>query len=115
MNKAAAGAFQNVGFEKSMRSVSKQSRTEEGTLPWVLRKCSFGIVAIIGGFSALCWLSAPEAIVEPERGTPDPLAHVDDNFEDPATPAVNETLPDILLAPIPIEEWRDDIDVDNVG
>jgi hypothetical protein len=98
-----------------MRTAFQKSRHGEGTFAWVLRRGSFGIVAIIGGFSALCWLSAPEAILSPEPTEPDPLAHVEDGFEEPATPAVNETLPDILLAPPPIEEWRDDIDVDNVG
>lgn len=98
-----------------MRTAFQNSRHGEGTFAWVLRRSSFGIVAIIGGFSALCWLSAPEAILSPEPTEPDPLAHVEDDFEEPATPAVNETLPDILLAPPPMEEWRDDIDVDNVG
>jgi hypothetical protein len=98
-----------------MRSEFQKSRHGEGTFAWVLRRSSFGIVAIIGGFSALCWLSAPEAILSPEPTEPDPLAHVEEGFEAPVAPAVNQTLPDILFTPPPMEEWRDDIDVDNVG
>ena len=84
-----------------MRTAIQKSRHGEGTFAWVLRRSSFGIVAIIGGFSALCWLSAPEAILSPEPSEPDPLAHVEDDFEEPATPAVNETLPDTVFEPSP--------------
>jgi hypothetical protein len=94
-----------------MRSSFSNRSIEEGTLSWVLRKCSTGIVAIILGFAALCWLSTPEDDETPSN----PLAHVDDDGDEPATPAVNETLPDILLPPQPMEEWSDDLDVADVG